>query len=265
MLLALDERRGFGADGSERVHVAGFELLLNEFKDFEYVSLGKVVIDDVDEEISVVDVHDGAVRGRFSRVSRGPSSAPKGEGFLFPDEEGGRVDDGGLADLATGEDTPSDGNGAISIRVADVVLVDSLVVDTGAKAVENADEDLEEFRGGEEFNISLLVDDTASATPADSGVSRVSTIDARLRVDGPEARFVEANEAVLDGASFEVELGIDPRQSINFTIQESDESATAVRRGDDFLSPKGAAFGRLESLLMEEQVIVGEFSKGRRS
>lgn len=265
MLLGLDEGGGLGADGGEGVDIAGLEFLLDELKDLEDVALGEIIVDNIDEEVGVVDVHDGAMRGRIGGVGRGPSSAPEGEGFLFPDEEGGRIDDGRLADLAAREDTPGDGNRAISIRVADVVLVDSLVVDARAEAVENADENLEELRGSEELNVGLLVDDTARATPAYSGIGRVGAVDAGLRVDGPEARFVEADETVLDGTRLEVEFRIDPWQSVNFSIQELDECATAIRGSSNLLTPEGTAFGRLESLLMKEQVIVRKFSKGRRS
>lgn len=85
---------------------------------------------------------DVLVREGIRRVSALPGGAPQREGFVLPNEEGRGIDDGGLTDFTTREDTPSDSNGMLGVGVAEAINVDSLIVDSRAHPVEYADQEM---------------------------------------------------------------------------------------------------------------------------
>lgn len=165
---------------------------MDEVKDFKDVALDKVIVDNVDEEVGIVDGHNVAVRGGIGRVSRSPCRTPKRECLLLPYEKGCRIDDRWLADLSSWEYSPRYRNRTICVRVTNIILVYRLIVHTRSKTIENANKDLEELWRGEELDIGLLVYNTSRSSPSHRRVRRIGTIDAWLRVDGPESRLIES-------------------------------------------------------------------------
>ncbi len=107
------------------------------------------------------------------------------------------VDDGGLEDLAVGEDAPRHGHDlALARRLELPALVYRRKLH--ARPVRDGGADGREVCGGaEELDVGLLVDEAAGPAPAVHRVRRGSAVDARLAIDGEQAVAREARELPL--------------------------------------------------------------------
>lgn len=181
--------------------------------------------------------------------------------FVLPGQETDRFDDGGLNDLSSGEDTPSQSVRAVmSVGPQLAVLADGVVCQI-IVLVDTSDELINQGRWNQEFQVCLLVDETVLGTPSVDRVRRFHTVDSRLGVDGQETSPIQVDQEILNVISFGADGTVTPRKSVQFALQEANEDFGEI------LDRLGLA-PQLDVLLvgsLEPNSICINLTKGRRS
>lgn len=206
------------------------------------VAVDVVVIDNVDQEVSVVDGPDEVMGRGVLGVDGLPLALPQRERLVLPDKEGVRVDDGGLHDLLIGPDTPGDG-------VHDGLALEGDVGDHLAVDIDGLEGDEGELRGqldqllevcarGEELEVGLLVDIAVGRAPADRGVVALGAVHARLAVDGEKAVAVELGKALLEGNRLRLKAVLAPGEVGDLALNVAGKDVEDVGRGGGRRAPQ---------------------------
>merc|ERR1719187_3103021 len=152
----------------------------------EAILRGEVVVDDVDEEMRVVDLVEDLLGGFVLVVETSPLFQPQSERLVFPNSERYWIDDCWLCDFPSGKHSPRDHDGFDGVAVGHVeaaVVIDDVEIHRRISS-QSLQQLFLVFPGNEEFQISLLEDETVFAAPAEDLIIRGNGVGIWLRVDG---------------------------------------------------------------------------------
>lgn len=168
--------------------------------------------------------------GTSGIVALGPVLAQP-VGLVLPGQEADSFDNGGLNDFPSGEDTPGQGVRAVVSVGPQLAILPDGVEGHIIVLLDASDELIDQLRWHQEFQVSLLIDETVLRTPSVDRVRRLDTVDSWLGVDGQETSPVQVDQEILDVIGLGADWAVTPGKSIQFALQEANENLGKVLDG----------------------------------